>query len=72
MLENYPDMMSVEQMAQSLTIGLSSAYRLVHDKSVGSVRIGRKIVIPKQCVIEFVCEEICAGKHPQDGKEIEK
>ncbi len=54
MFENYSDIMSVSEMAQALGIGLNSAYKLVNDKSIGCKRIGKKIVIPKKCVIDFI------------------
>ena len=53
MFENYPDIMTVRQLATALGIGLNSAYELVNTKVIGSRKVGRKILIPKACVIDF-------------------
>ena len=50
MLAEYPDIMSVEQLAKALGIGRNSAYALVHSRAIGSKRIGRKIIVPKAIV----------------------
>ena len=54
MFENYNDIMTVSEMAQALGIGMNSAYKLINDKIIGSKHIGRKIIIPKKCVIDFI------------------
>ena len=54
MLNNYPDVMTVEQLAEVLGIGKNSAYALIKSHEVGSRRIGRKIIIPKSCVIDYL------------------
>lgn len=53
MFENYPDIMTVKQLASALGIGLNSAYELVNNNVIGSRKVGRKILIPKACVIDF-------------------
>ena len=54
MFENYPDIMTVKQLANALGIGMNSAYELVNTQVIGSRKVGRKILIPKSCVIDFV------------------
>ena len=54
MFENYSDIMTVSEMAQALGIGMNSAYKLINGKSICSTRIGRKIIIPKKCLIDFI------------------
>ena len=54
MFENYPDIMTVKQLASALGIGTNSAYELVNTQVIGSRKVGRKILIPKSCVIDFV------------------
>ena len=53
MFENYPDIMTVKQLASALGIGINSAYELVNMKVIGSRKVGRKILVPKSCVIDF-------------------
>lgn len=54
MFNQYPDVLTVQQVAEALRIGRGAAYKLVNEKIIGSVRIGKKIRIPKQCLIEYV------------------
>lgn len=54
MFKEYPDVLTVEQMAHALGIGLNSAYRLVKERQIGSVRVGKKILIPKVCVLDYL------------------
>lgn len=54
MFNSYPDILTVKQMAEALHISKNSAYQLVNDRVVGSKRIGRKIIVPKQCLIDYV------------------
>ena len=54
MFNEYPDIMSVEQLAKALGIGRNSAYALVRSRTIGSKRVGRKIIVPKACGIDYV------------------
>lgn len=54
MFKEYPDIMSVEQLAKALGIGKNSAYALIRSRAIGCKRVGRKIIIPKSCVIDYV------------------
>lgn len=54
LLNNYPDIMSVSQLAEALNIGKNSAYNLLHNNMIGFKKIGRKYLIPKSCVIDFI------------------
>jgi len=54
MFKDYPDMLTVEQLAEALRIGKNKAYELVNNNTIGCKRIGRHIRIPKICLIEYV------------------
>lgn len=41
-----PATITVNELADLLHIGRNSAYRLVTDGKIGSIRVGRKILIP--------------------------
>ena len=41
MLRDYPDVLTVKQVACILGIGLNSAYRLVKEKQIGCIRVGK-------------------------------
>lgn len=49
-MDQLPLVLSVEQLAAVLGIGINSAYQLVRSGQVGSVRIGRQYKIPKNAL----------------------
>lgn len=53
MFDNYPDVVGVDELCEMLKIGKNSAYRLINDKKILSIRIGRIIKIPKKYIVEF-------------------
>lgn len=54
MFKEYPDIMTVPQVAQALGIGVKAAYALVNGNRLGCIRIGRTIKVPKEMLVEFV------------------
>ena len=54
MLNDYPDVLTVEQLSEILGIGINAAYRLVTDGTIGCRRIGKTIRIPKVCVTDYI------------------
>ncbi len=54
MFHDYPDILTVPQVAKALGIGERAAYTLVKEKRLGAVYIGKNIKVPKICLIEFV------------------
>jgi len=54
MFKEYPDVMNVQQAAQALGVCEASVYRLVKDRVIGCRRVGRKILIPKVCLIDYL------------------
>lgn len=54
MLGKYPDVLTVEQVAQILGIGKNSAYKLINENMIGHKKIGRKLLIPKICMIDYL------------------
>ena len=53
-LKDYPDVLTVLQLAQVLGIGKNAAYALVRAGTVGRLKVGRKYLVPKRCVIDFL------------------
>lgn len=51
--ENYPDVVTVEQLASMLGISTKTAYKLVKEKQIKSVCIGRIYKIPKIYVLDI-------------------
>ena len=54
MFNDYPDIMDVNDLANALKIGRNKAYELINKRIIGSKRIGRRIIIPKVCVIDYI------------------
>lgn len=48
------DILNVKQMAKYLGIGINAAYKLVHQDGFPSLRIGKRIVIPKTQLDKWV------------------
>ena len=54
MFENLKDILNVEDLCSIFDIGLSSAYKLVRDKTIKSIKIGRQYKIPKCYLLDFI------------------
>lgn len=54
MFKDYPDVLNVKQLCEILHIGKNSAYELLSSGEIKSRKIGRKYLIPKICVIDFI------------------
>jgi len=54
MLNNYPDVMSVQQICDVLHIGKNTAYKLINNKKIKSIKIGKIHKIPKIWLIEYI------------------
>jgi excisionase family DNA binding protein len=54
MLNNYTDVLTVQQIAKILHIGINQAYELIHRHVIGYIRIGRRIIIPKSSLIDYL------------------
>ena len=53
MFKNYPDIVTISDITSMLRIGKNSAYRLVNDNVIPSIKIGRVHKIRKQEVIRY-------------------
>ena len=51
MFTSYPDLVNINQLKEMLGIGINLAYRLVRNKTIPSVKVGREYKIPKRNVI---------------------
>lgn len=51
---NYPDVVSVEDVQAMLHIGRNVAYGLLQSGAIATIRVGKKYIIPKASVIDFL------------------
>ncbi len=54
MLEEYKDVLTVEDLCKILRIGKNSAYKLLKNGLISNIKIKRKYIIPKTAVISYL------------------
>lgn len=57
MLEQYNDVLTVDELCEALKIGKRLAYQLLHDGVIPSRRLGRIYRISKKSIIEYLSEQ---------------
>lgn len=58
MLEQYCEILSLEELCEILAIGKNVAYRLLTEKKIKAFKIGKKWKIPKNSVKDFISENV--------------
>jgi len=53
MFEKYPDIVSIQNVCEMLSIGRTSAYSLLQTNQISNVRVGKKYIIRKDAIIGF-------------------
>ena len=61
MLENYAEILTVEEMCEVLRIGYNTAYKLLNAGKLKGYRNGRTWRIPKIAIIEYIKERSRIG-----------
>ena len=61
-IRDYPDVLTVEEVKEILQIGRKSAYRLIENNEIQHFRLGTKIRIPKQCLIDYLNKRGAQGE----------
>lgn len=54
MFEDYPDILTIDDLTKMLNIGRNKAYQLIKEGKIRTVRIGRKHRIVKKILIEYL------------------
>ena len=57
MFTSYPDLVNIEQLTKMLSISATLAYRLVKDKTIQALKVGRAYRIPKRNVIYYLTNQ---------------
>ena len=52
--KDYPDVVTIDQLQKMLNIGRNSAYELLRNNIIKSVRVGKRYIIPKVYVIAYL------------------
>lgn len=53
-LDLAPDVLTVEEVAEILRVGRNHAYELVRTGVIASVKLGRRIIVPKASVVALL------------------
>ena len=51
---DYPDVVSIEELQDMLHIGRNAAYDIVKEGKIKTIIIGKRYIIPKSSVINFL------------------
>ena len=62
--EELPLFLNAELVAKVLGVSISSAYELMHEKDFPTLRVGSRMVVPKEKFIAWVAQ------HAQGGSDI--
>ena len=54
LLNQYPPVLSVKQVAEILAVSQNTAYALIRSKKIHSIRVGRSYRIPLYAVIKYL------------------
>ena len=57
MFEQYDDILTVSELAESLRIGSTQAYRLVRSQKIKAFKEGKDWKIPKTSVIQYITDQ---------------
>lgn len=54
MFTSYPDLVNIIQLKDMLGIGINLAYKLVRNKTIPALKVGREYKIPKRNIIFYL------------------
>lgn len=57
MFKDEPEVLTINEAAKLLRLGINKTYGIVHNGKLKSIKIGGKILIPKMRLIEFILDE---------------
>lgn len=58
MFEAYDDVITVDELCEMLKCGRNAAYQFLSNGKIKAINNGKKYIIPKQSVIDFIHQEI--------------
>lgn len=51
---DYPDVVTIYDLQSMLHIGRNTAYKMLQDNIIKTLKVGKKYIIPKTSVVNFV------------------
>lgn len=55
MLKEYPDVMSIDQMCEILSVSTKTGYKIIKEGSICCLKVGRAYRIPKAHLFSYLC-----------------
>ena len=55
-LEQFSEILTVDELCEVLAIGANAAYQLLNDGSIPAFRIGRRWKIPREAVRQYISQ----------------
>ena len=56
LLKEYPEIMTIAEVAKALRIGKNKTYDLVKAGKLPVLKLGGKIIVPKMCLVSFILD----------------
>lgn len=56
MFKDYPDVVTPQELQEMLHIGRNATYKILKERLIKTIRIGKKYIIPKVNVIKYLEE----------------
>jgi hypothetical protein len=63
-LKNEAEILTVLDVARILRVGKNTAYGLINSGTLSSIKINRKIIVLKMCLLRFLLDEKNYQLHP--------
>ena len=60
-IDQLPIVLTADQLAQALGISRAGAYQLMHSKGFPTIRIGKRMVVPKEQLLVWMEEKLKEG-----------
>ena len=54
MFDKYPDVLTVDQVCDALSIGKNTVYQLLKKNQIKHIKVGKKFLVPKIFLIDFI------------------
>lgn len=64
-LKNYPDALTAKEVAEILRISVKTTYKLINEKAIPSIKVGREKRIAKTHLIEYLQNKDKTTSNPE-------
>ena len=61
-LDELPDFCSLEELSKVLQVSRSTAYRMAAQGSIPCLRIGRRVIVPKEHLVRWIDSSVSCEK----------